>query len=954
MKLHPPVIEGKLPAFAGASINIPFKMNRAVALSDLYEATPLKLRIKTVKTNREIGVFDGRYVYNSATGNYHANFILSEKKNDLTPGTFYKVQIAFVGMDNKRQPEIGYYSTMGVVKCTTYPEIEIRGQNDTLSNSYEYVGVYRQPKETNNDTTEKVYSYCFELKDVNGQIVSTSGVQIHNCANDDSTEEAHDHWVLRKNLKEGIPYYLTYKVTTNNGLECESQSYPIVTQESVDSSLQQKCDLIATANFEDGFIKLALRPKVKHGVIDGSFVLARSSSEDNFDSWNEIYRFSYKNLHVYGDIGESNDLLSTHPDFWDKNDLILWQDFTVQQGVQYIYSIQAFNAQGLFSNRMVNRKWELAYRDNDLDAAGNYKEPDGYDEYRKGYYFSSVEETITMDFEDMFLFDGSRQLKIRFNPKVSSFKSTVLESKMDTLGGKYPFVFRNGNVEYKEFPVSGLLSLISDPNEYFLKGIQTEKLIYRSEANGDEIIEPGDTHVTMDNLRREREFKLEALSWLTNGKPKLFRSPSEGNFIVRIMNVSMQPLDVVGRMLHSFSGTAYEIAECTFDNLNTYGFIFAPDRDNRDLKIGQVRLADAANPEKNVHGFSAKDNVITTPAIYQANFSNVPPGTIFALDFGDGYGNIEIEIGYTGTYYIQVKEKPIVSITLLKSADIDKIDYTKKPGVDVWRDSYLTFCYYDSNPTDNFNKITSIAVQDEFRQFIGNGYNVNLISLLEDIRRQTGRFHYIRVFERPIRQIYKDGNNVWFANPYLTDRIYDNEWDATVIYQNAVTGQYYDGHPNRAMDTSPDYRFRLVNGAGNEYEQSIHFDGRRKPSNIDIDKWWPTNSYNDGRINKISGTHSRIDAITAVDSIRELHIGTGLMLEAAYRVKFMGYDVETSNNRVITFKQNWKDTINAWEDVVNNSSSTRRDVEAALTIVEEAYAQYIEAIQTALDEEVEE
>ena len=77
MKLHPPVIEGKLPAFAGASINIPFKMNRAVALSDLYEATPLKLRIKTVKTNREIGVFDGRYVYNSATGNYHANFIFT-------------------------------------------------------------------------------------------------------------------------------------------------------------------------------------------------------------------------------------------------------------------------------------------------------------------------------------------------------------------------------------------------------------------------------------------------------------------------------------------------------------------------------------------------------------------------------------------------------------------------------------------------------------------------------------------------------------------------------------------------------------------------------------------------------------------------------------------------------------------------------------------------------------
>jgi hypothetical protein len=29
----------------------------------------------------------------------------------------------------------------------------------------------------------------------------------------------------------------------------------------------------------------------------------------------------------------------------------------------------------------------------------------------------------------------------------------------------------------------------------------------------------------------------------------------------------------VGRMLHTFSTTAYEIAECNYENLNKYGFI---------------------------------------------------------------------------------------------------------------------------------------------------------------------------------------------------------------------------------------------------------------------------------------------------------------------------------------------------------------------------------------------
>jgi hypothetical protein len=76
-----------------------------------------------------------------------------------------------------------------------------------------------------------------------------------------------------------------------------------------------------------------------------------------------------------------------------------------------------------------------------------------------------------MDFEDMFLTDDSRQLKIRFNPKVTSFKNTILESKMDTLGGKYPFFFRNGNVKYKEFPISGLISMLSDEDSEFMTGV---------------------------------------------------------------------------------------------------------------------------------------------------------------------------------------------------------------------------------------------------------------------------------------------------------------------------------------------------------------------------------------------------------------------------------------------------------------------------------------------------
>jgi hypothetical protein len=47
------------------------------------------------------------------------------------------------------------------------------------------------------------------------------------------------------------------------------------------------------------------------------------------------------------------------------------------------------------------------------------------------------------------------------------------------------------------------------------------------------------TNLTSYNITAERIFKLAVLEWLNNGKPKLFRSPTEGNYIVRLLNVSL-------------------------------------------------------------------------------------------------------------------------------------------------------------------------------------------------------------------------------------------------------------------------------------------------------------------------------------------------------------------------------------------------------------------------------
>ena len=98
----------------------------------------------------------------------------------------------------------------------------------------------------------------------------------------------------------------------------------------------------------------------------------------------------------------------------------------------------------------------------------------------------------------------------------------------------------------------------------------------------------GETVLKSENIAAEREFKLRVLDWLTDGNPKLFRSPGEGNYIVRLMNTSLAPNDTLGRMLHTFNTTAYEIADCDFTNLSKFKFINALETSYQEMKFKMI------------------------------------------------------------------------------------------------------------------------------------------------------------------------------------------------------------------------------------------------------------------------------------------------------------------------------------------------------------------------------
>lgn len=393
----------------------------------------------------------------------------------------------------------------------------------------------------------------------------------------------------------------------------------------------------------------------------GAYILSRASSDDNYSTWYNISRFRLDD--------------QTPSSFSIK-------DITIEHGKKYKYALTQYNLSGLQTSKTIS-------------------EP----------YFAG--------FEDAYLYDGEKSLRIRYNPEVSSFKITVLEQKSDTLGGRFPFITRNGDSFYREFPIAGLLAEELDIDNSFCYKEKpdphrhsTGALQNKYDKNGN-LIEKTDMPqdglrdwrmFSDENIALEREFKMNVLEWLNNGKPKLFKSPYEGNFIVRLLNNSLTPIKELGRMLHNFQSQAYEIAECTYENLVAYGFIkvgFPTDY------VGLFRTYNFTDPEN----FNANGDIEITfdDSLVSFTIQDMMPGEIVYLKFNDIEKVEEIMIGITGSY-TYTGDKTVKQV-FIPQHQYDKI-YRKIIGT--------INCYYYGARITAFDAIMNMTLKTiPSQQFIG-------------------------------------------------------------------------------------------------------------------------------------------------------------------------------------------------------------------------------------------
>ena len=316
---------------------------------------------------------------------------------------------------------------------------------------------------------------------------------------------------------------LTY--TTNN-LYTETINYKFtVIQHGVD---KLNADITATVDEENGRIKIDIISKDTKKFI-GNLTIRRTSSESNFHKWEDVKTVTY--------------MTGTELNY-------SWYDTTVQSGVWYRYCAQKRNAHG------------------DRGAIIQINNP------------------VMCLLDDIFLTRDDCQLKIKFNPTLSEFKYNVTESQQVTIGAKYPYIKRNGNNYFRTFPIGGLISSFIDTTDWY------DPHFYNGEFHYDENeIKAftskadiyGESQELYDNYNNkkgiteyndyiyEREFRKKVYDFLYKHNVKLFRSTTEGNILIKLMNIDFQPVETLGRRLYSFTATAVEVDDVTIANYNKYG-----------------------------------------------------------------------------------------------------------------------------------------------------------------------------------------------------------------------------------------------------------------------------------------------------------------------------------------------------------------------------------------------
>lgn len=483
-----------------------FEVNYNTALDvGVENITGIKIQIKSIITEKPIKSYEvliSENIDNSSFELTDSKLIVRRLPLDqqlaFTLGQYYKIQLAFItGEGTKKQT--GYFSSPFTCISVLKPVVQLEYDNQHVMGK---LGTFYEGLES---------SY-YILKDVNDNIIQKGKEQFYkdkiynqfestNLKGETGsvTITGHDiqYYTQNFDIEYELDFLQPYTLEWHYKLGSGYKDYisriilntSLIVPQSVFFNLSTELDR------DNGLIEIYMNKTNEQfqNLINKTLVFYRSDSDSNYKKQKKIGNIR---------INNSFDFTATKT--------LLFKDLDVEFGKSYMYSCEII--------------------DNNLNSFG--------------YKFKTT-FPITVWFDDSFLFDEERQFCFAYNPKISSFKATVKDMKIETIGAQHPFFYRNEIINYKEFQISGLISYLQDKDQLFMN---------LNNINNNYI-----TSLSDENILKEKLYKIEIYNWLNNGKPKKLKTPTEGNFTVRLNNVSLTPNDTLGRMLHTFNATATEI-----------------------------------------------------------------------------------------------------------------------------------------------------------------------------------------------------------------------------------------------------------------------------------------------------------------------------------------------------------------------------------------------------------
>lgn len=696
--------------------------NRSVLNPELY---PGEIKITELYEDKTI---EGKY-------RYYIEIDYNDLVNGFEINKYYKVQIRFTAKNVplfedsglgisvwlvENQQYFSEWSSVCLIRGIETPIVTIRGFEDHETNretavtteSIQFAGNVEFTNPGNESAEYLDKAYVRVYQKELGELSAEEHeIQIQQNIAESKGEF---NYVHKEFIEENISYVIKFTFITSGGYTDSREFNFKLLRYGVE-------DIAATINAfpdnEEGRIRVEIK-SLENESFMGKFTIRRSSSESNFKVWEDIHN-----------------AISFNDEALD----YIWYDYTAKSGVWYKYCIQK----------------RLGYTGRGAIV--------------------QMEEPVMPYYEDLFLVHGGRQLKLKYDPSISSFKYNILESKTDTLGSIFPFINRNASTRYRTIPLTGLITSFCDEAGLFTtkESIYGENLVLYEKYNDNNDINK------YKDFSYEREFRERVIDFLYEDNVKLLKSPTEGNILVRIMEVNFTPNQTLGRMLYSFSATAHEIDEATVDNYKKYNIQeFSSISENllqkKDTVLGKVSFIEVETINENgekVTQLAVKDifsdNANGTPVPVDGNIV----GTVNTVnEFNKEIGFNSTIAGLNQTTLLFTSKPYTFQVT--KENGEDKIDFFDPETSEIKEGSTIINGYWIkvndedilivANPPQYYNDLVSYSTKYEI-----NGLSIDNLSLChpasveidyvadriqeEDVSKMVSKLYY----EKKIGQIQK-------------------------------------------------------------------------------------------------------------------------------------------------------------------------------------------------------